>query len=902
MGTTEEEKRLNDDKNKVAYWRRWGPYLSERQWGTVREDYSPDGKAWDYFPHEHARYRAYRWGEDGLCGLSDNHQRLCLAFAFWNGNDQILKERLFGLSGKEGNHGEDVKECYYYLDNTPTHSYMKYLYKYPQKAFPYEKLVAESTRRSREEPEYELMDTGIFDEDRYFDIFIECAKKTPNDLIIKVTVCNRGPEKQRLHLLPTLWFRNTWSWKKGQHKPMITVDSQQGEFVSLRAEHPTLGEYRLIGSGTPRLLFTENETNRSHLFGTPNEAPYVKDAFHSYVVNGQEDAVNQARIGSKAALYYVSAIEANGQAVFYLRLTDASNSYETLFEDAQQCLDQRKTEADAFYQSIMPYPVEEEHGRIERQAYAGMLWTKQFYYYVVEDWLKGDAQPPKPPAERLTIRNFEWNHLYNDDILSMPDKWEYPWFASWDMAFHCIPLALIDPEYAKKQLLLLTREWYMHPNGQIPAYEWNFSDVNPPVHAWAAWRVYKIEKKKAGKGDLLFLERVFQKLLLNFTWWVNRKDIEGKNIFQGGFLGLDNISLFDRSRELPGGGKLAQSDATAWMGMYCLNMLEIALELALHNESYEDIASKFFEHFLYVAEAMGHIGDDRISLWNEQEGFFYDVIHYPDGSQSSLKVRSLVGLAPLYGVMTIEPYMLKKLPGFRRRFEWFLKNRPDMCANVACMSVPGEMERRILSIVDERKLRLILTKMLDESEFLSPHGIRSLSAFHRANCFSLTIDSTQYHVDYEPGETSSWMFGGNSNWRGPIWFPVNFLLIESLQKYFHYYGNDFRLEFPTGSGKLMNLWEIAAEISHRQIDLFTKDAKGERPLYRNWPQKFRTDPYFDHILFYEYFNGDTGAGLGAPHQTGWTGLVAKLIQQSGEYCLIKTTKEFSRGHLDGASQ
>lgn len=884
MDETKEQLRLNEDRDKKRYWRRWGPYLSERQWGTVREDYSDDGNAWDYFPHDHARSRAYRWGEDGIAGLSDNHQRLCFAPTFWNEQDSILKERLYGLTWTEGNHGEDVKEIYYYLDNTPSHSYMKYLYKYPQKAFPYQEILAISRLRKRTEPEYEIFNTHAFDDSAYFDIFIEYAKLSPEEIPIKISVTNRGKNAAPFHLVPTLWFRNTWSWNKENDKPKLSLHRQTEHYSVIKAEHPTLGTRWLAAKGQAEPLFTENETNHARVFGTKNHSLYLKDAFHEYIIEGRNTAVNPNKIGTKSGLHYQVEIDPGETAVFNLMLTDKEPSGEDLFSRQEEIFEERIRETDLFYESISPSHLSEEQKNIQRQAFSGMLWAKQFYYFVVEDWLKGD--PVSPPPKRKLIRNQEWVHLYNDDVLSMPDKWEYPWFAAWDTAFHTIPLAMIDAEFAKRQLMLMTREWYMHPNGQIPAYEWDFNDVTPPVHAWAAWRIYKIDKKKKSRGDIVFLERVFQKLLLNFTWWVNRKDAEGKNIFQGGFLGLDNISVFNRSSEVPTGGRLDQSDATSWMGMFCLNMLTISLELAQYNISYEDIASKFFEHFLYISKAMSHIGEGNLSLWDDEDGFFYDVIHLPDGRQKSLKVRSLVGLIPLFAVTTLEPYVLEKLDGFRSRFEWFSKNRKDLCSLVASMKSSGEKERKLLSIVDRHRLLRILSKMLDENEFLSKYGVRSLSAYHKKHPYSVRVNGEVYEVNYEPGESSSWLFGGNSNWRGPVWFPINFLLIESLQKFHHYLGDEFKVECPTGSGIYKNLWEVSADLSKRLISLFLKEKDGVRPIYSNMPKKLTDDPNFNEwLLFAEYFNGDSGAGLGAQHQTGWTGLVAKLIQQSGEHML-----------------
>ena len=883
---TEEEKRLAQNRDRQAHWYRWGPYLSERQWGTVREDYSSNGAAWDYFRHDQARSRAYRWGEDGIAGISDNHQQLCFAIALWNGADPILKERLFGLTGSEGNHGEDLKEYYFYLDNTPTHSYMKCLYKYPQQAFPYSELVAENRRRSRQELEFELLDTGVFEENRYFDVFVTYAKAAPDDILIEIKVINRGPETKALHLLPTLWFRNTWSWNGTQEKPYLKLAQFEPNFRTIQAYHPVLKERWLYcdrTSANSEVLFTDNETNLKQLFNTSNNSPYVKDGINNYVVNGEKTSVNPQQVGTKASVYYLLEIPPGETSTIRLRLTDSPDLWgdEAFGLNFAEIFQARKAEADEFYQRIAPASLKSDPRQIQRQAFAGMLWSKQFYYYVVEDWLSGDSGTLKPPIEREKGRNHDWGHLYNDDIISMPDKWEYPWFAAWDLAFHVIPLAIVDPDFAKQQLVRLTREWYMHPNGQLPAYEWAFGDVNPPVHAWAAWRVYKIEQKMYDRSDTLFLERVFQKLLLNFTWWVNRKDLEGKNIFQGGFLGLDNIGVFDRSAQLPTGGYLQQADGTSWMAMYCLNMLTIALELAKFNPVYEDTASKFFEHFLYIADAMNRIGKSEITLWDEEDGFYYDVLHLPNGNHFPLKVRSIVGLIPLFAVTTLEQDTLHQLPNFKKRMEWFIHNRPDLKQNVACMQTVGLGTRRLLAIAYQDKLRLILAKMLDEREFLSPYGIRALSKFHAEHPYIFQAETQQYRVDYEPAESTTGMFGGNSNWRGPIWFPVNYLIIESLQKFHHYLGDNFKVECPTGSGQMMTLWEVAQELSKRLSRIFMNDAAGRRPVYGGI-EKFQTDPHWhDLILFHEYFHGDNGAGIGASHQTGWTGLVAKLIQQSG---------------------
>ncbi|MFN6514856.1 MAG: MGH1-like glycoside hydrolase domain-containing protein [Nostoc sp. CreGUA01] len=879
---TQEEIRLAQALDRKVHWQRWGPYLSDRQWGTVREDYSHNGTAWDYFTHDQARSRAYRWGEDGIAGISDNHQRLCFAIALWNGEDAILKERIFGLTGNEGNHGEDVKEYYFYLDNTPTHSYMKMLYKYPQTAFPYSQLVTENQRRSRQELEFELLDTGVFDDNRYFDVFVEYAKNSAEDILIQIKVVNRGSEAKTLHLLPTLWFRNTWSWNGDSSKPTLKEVKLNNGCNTIEASHSTLEKRWLYCQEAKEILFTENETNSQRLFGYANTSAYVKDGINDYIVQGLKEAVNPEKIGTKVAANYILTVGAGESKIVKLRLSDAANLVEPLGKNFDAIFGKRQQEADEFYQRITPHCLNEDMRNVQRQAFAGMLWSKQFYHYIVEDWLKGDRNAPPPPKERQNGRNQEWFHLYNEDILSMPDKWEYPWFAAWDLAFHTIPLAMIDPEFAKYQLDVLTREWYMHPNGQIPAYEWKFSDVNPPVHAWATLRIYQIEQKIYGRTDRQFLERVFQKLMLNFTWWVNRKDAKGNNVFQGGFLGLDNIGVFDRSADLPTGGHIDQSDGTSWMGMYCLNMLAIALELAKNNPVYEDIATKFFEHFLYIADAMNKIGEMEASLWNESDGFYYDVLHLNE-QQITLKVRSMVGLIPLFAIETIEPETLKMLPGFKKRLEWFIRNRPDLRQNVACMETKGIGARRLLAIVSRDKLRSILQKMLDESEFLSPYGIRALSRFHAEHPYTFDVNGCQFRVDYEPAESSSGLFGGNSNWRGPIWFPVNFLLIESLQKFHSYLGDDFKLECPTGSRQMMTLGEIASELSQRLTRIFLRDYSGNRPVYGEM-QKFKNDPHWQNlILFYEYFHGDNGAGIGASHQTGWTGLVAKLIQDFGEY-------------------
>ena len=869
---TQEEFRLEQARFHQAHWQRWGPYLSERAWGTVREDYSPLGDVWNYFPHDHARSRAFRWNEDGIAGICDRHQYICFSIALWNGRDPILKERLFGLNGEEGNHGEDVKECYFYLDSTPTHSYMKYLYKYPQEAFPYLRLVEENHRRNKFVSEFELEDTGIFAGNRYFDVSVEYAKKTPEDILVRITAANRGPARAELQVLPTVWFRNTWTWACDDGAKPSLYEAEG----SIELNHRYLGLRRVRFDGSPELLFTENETNAQRIFNSPNRAPYVKDAFHDYVVHGTRTAVNPERKGTKAAARYILSLEPGESRTLHLQLGPDPSDFGPAFDGI---FASRIGEADEFYATVVPADLPTDSRNVVRQAFAGLLWSKQFYHYVVRDWLKGDPCSPVPPAERLHGRNHEWTHLYNADVISMPDKWEYPWYAAWDLAFHCVPLALVDAEFAKQQLLLMTREWYMHPNGQLPAYEWTLEDVNPPVHAWAAWRVYKIDKKRRGEGDRSFLARIFQKLLLNFTWWVNRKDREGRNVFQGGFLGLDNIGVFDRSKPLPTGGYIEQADGTGWMAMYCLNMLAMAMELARDDPAYEDVASKFWEHFLYIAYAINHLGGH--GLWNEEDGFFYDVLATPDANHVPIKVRSMVGLIPLFAVETIEPVLCGQLAGFNRRLEWFIENRSDLTHNVASMHSPGIGDRRLMSLVDENQLRRILRVMLDEREFFSPYGVRSLSRIHQEHPYIFRADGSEYRVDYQPGESNTGLFGGNSNWRGPIWFPVNFLLIESLQKFYHYFGDDFRVECPTGSGNLMTLWEVAAEISRRMTHIFLKDAEGRRPVNGANPV-YQNDPNWkDLVLFYEYFHGDSGLGLGASHQTGWTGIVAKLLQQSG---------------------
>jgi hypothetical protein len=862
--------RLAEANQDGAQWRAWGPYLSDRQWGTVREDYSADGAAWEYFPHDHARSRAYRWGEDGIAGISDQNQRLCLAVALWNGRDPILKERFFGLTNAQGNHGEDVKELYYFLDATPTHSYLRMLYKYPQREFPYHELEAENRRRSTADPEFELLDTGILDDDRYFDVFVEYAKAAPTDVVMKVTVVNRGPDAAPIHVLPQLWFRNGWTWGRKPGRPeLVARDSSHVE-----ARHPRLETYHWYVDGDPALLFTENETNVTRLFGVPAPGPF-KDAFHERIVDGKIDAVHPEQAGTKAAAWYEATVPPGGTVEFRCRLSETPIARP--FADFDRILASRVAEANEFYEELQAGIERPDSRSIQRQAFAGMIWCKQFYDLDIPEWLEGDPGQPPPPAERRTGRNHDWTHLNNSDVLSMPDSWEYPWYASWDLAFHCIPLALVDAEFAKSQLLLLTREWYMHPNGQLPAYEWAFGDANPPVHAWAAWRVFQLDRKQTGKGDLAFLERIFHKLLLNFTWWVNRKDAEGRNVFQGGFLGLDNIGVFDRSAPLPTGGFIDQADGTAWMAMYSLNLMRISLELAMHNRVYEDLATKFFEHFLHIAEAMTNLGGHGVGLWDDDDQFYYDVLNRSGGGALPLKVRSMVGLIPLFAVETIDQSQLDALPDFAERLRWYLDHRPDLAKLVAKWHVPGRGERRLLSLVPGERLKPILERLFDETEFLSPFGVRGLSSYHRDHPYRLQVDRMELTVRYQPGESDSGLFGGNSNWRGPIWMPVNYLLIESLQRFHYYYHDQVTIECPTGSGRAMTLDQAAAELSRRLIALFEADSSGHRPVLGYHP-KLAGDPHFrDYVLFHECFHGDNGRGVGASHQTGWTGLVAKLL-------------------------
>jgi hypothetical protein len=893
---------MNSEQERLAAhtgatpWQLWGPYLSERQWGTVREDYSPDGTAWEYFPHDHARSRAYRWGEDGLAGISDEQQRLCLSLALWNGQDPILKERLFGLSNAEGNHGEDVKELYYYLDATPTHSYLKMLYKYPQREFPYARLVEENRRRGGEQMEFELLDTGIFDDDRYFDVFVEYAKAGPDDLLLRVTVHNRGPEAATLRVLPQLWFRNTWSWKNSA-RPSL---SRTGR-AAILARHAELGDYTLDCDGAPQILFCDNETNYGRLFGQSQAVGHFKDAFHEFIVHGNRSAISPDSEGTKAGALYQLTVAAGQSAQIRLRLAGSSghgsapsgqgqrtSAATGSFADFDAIFAQRRSEADEFYAGLQADIPDADARLVQRQAFAGMIWSKQFYHYNVLDWLRGDPAQPPPPPERKHGRNADWKHLNNADIISMPDKWEYPWYASWDLAFHTIALALVDAEFAKHQLVLLTREWYMHPNGQLPAYEWAFGDVNPPVHGWAAWRVFQIDRKQRREknpddpGDLAFLERICHKLLLNFTWWVNRKDAQGRNIFQGGFLGLDNIGVFDRSKPLPTGGFINQADGTGWMAMYCLNLLRIALELARHNRVYEDIATKFFEHFLNIAAAINGTEEGALGLWDEQDEFYYDHLCLPDGRTLPIKLRSMVGLIPLFAVEVLEPELFQELPEFACRMDWFLEHRPELAKWVSRWQVSGAGERRLLSLLRGHRMKCLLRRALDETEFLSDHGLRALSKAHEREPYRIDCGGQIPEVRYWPAESQNGLFGGNSNWRGPVWMPLNYLLIESLQKFHYYYGDDFKIECPTGSGRFLTIREVADELGRRLTRLFLKGADGQRPVLKYHP-KLAGDPHFrDHVLFHEYFHGDTGRGAGASHQTGWTGLVAKLIQPRGE--------------------
>jgi len=893
MSETREARRLHEAYEEGVPWLRWGPYLAERQWGTVREDYSPDGDAWGYLSHDQARSRAYRWGEDGIAGISDDHGRLCFALALWNERDAILKERLFGLTNTEGNHGEDVKESYFYLDATPTHSWLRSLYKYPQRAFPYDDLVATNRARTRREQEYELLDTGAFDDDRYFDVFVEVAKEGPDELAVEITALNRGPDPAPIHLLPSLWFRNTWSWGGSEATPrpsLAAVASSPGT-RAIRADHVDLGTRWLVVEGDVPLLFTQNETNSERVFGTANPTPYVKDAFHAHVIGGRADAVNPALAGTKAAAHQRAIVPAGGSATVRLRLTalDPAGAeaaaawpdgpFGATFATAMRA---RRREADAFYASITPPSVDPERARVMRQALAGMIWSKQHYHLDVDRWLEEHGVHPFSPGGRDGgVRNADWVHLFNDDVISMPDTWEYPWFAAWDLAFHTVALGMVDPGFAKGQLDLMLRDLYLHPNGQIPAYEWNFGDVNPPVHAWATLFAYSAERNSGRRPDGEFLAGAFQKLALNFTWWLNRKDPSGRNVFQGGFLGLDNIGVFDRSSPLPTGGMLEQADGTAWMALYAQNMLEISLELASRDAAYADMTTKYAEHFLWIAGAMDRVGDNADELWDEEDGFFYDLLRMPDGSGQRLKVRSLVGLLPLCAVTVIPGDLAERFPEPMARVRRFIARHPDLIANIAAPAEPGVAGRRMLAVLDERKLRRVLARMLDEGEFLSPYGIRSLSRFHLDHPYELDVHGESYRVTYEPAESTTGMFGGNSNWRGPIWFPVNLLIIRALLQYYLFYGDDFRVECPTGSGVQMTLFEVARELADRLVAIFLPGPDGGRPLY-GATTRFRDDPHWrDLVLFYEYFHGDNGAGLGASHQTGWTGVVARLIQLFG---------------------
>jgi hypothetical protein len=881
MRTNPETLRLQGTRTNNIPWRKWGPYLSERQWGTVREDYSKDGNAWDYFSHDQARSRAYRWGEDGLAGISDDKQLLCFGIGLWNGKDPILKERLFGLTNSEGNHGEDVKEYYFYLDSTPTHSYMKYLYKYPQSRFPYDDLVTTNKRRNRGDMEYELLDTGIFDADRYFDVFVEYAKQSSEDILIQVSVSNRGPEPATLHVLPTLWFRNTWAWEADSPKPSMKQVITTRGIQAVAAVHTTLGERYLYCDGDIPLLFTENETNNERIFGTANTSRYVKDGINNCVVNARPDTVNPQQVGTKTAAHYNISVGAGETATIRLRLSDLPHSaLRDPFKGFDEMLETRRLEADEFYQAITPETVSKDEALVMRQALAGMLWSKQYFGFDVDTWLEEHGVNPMSPRG-TQIRNNEWSHMVNQHIISMPDKWEYPWYAAWDLAFHTIALSTVDVDFAKEQLDLMLQQSYLHPTGQIPAYEWNFSDVNPPVHAWATIFLYRTEQMLRGNGDLEFLKRSFSKLVLNFSWWVNRKDRFGKNLFEGGFLGLDNIGVFDRSAQLPTGGHLEQADGTAWVSLFCQNMLEISIELAAHDAQFEDMAMKFAEHFLWIARAMNQVGPD--GMWDEEDGFYYDVLRLPDGNATRLKVRSMVGLLPLCAATVIEPWQRERVPRVTEVLQERWRRMPDLRSSIhpTGRGYFGYGERGIAALVNPERLRRILTRMLDENEFLSPYGIRALSRYHDEHPYVVHVGGQEYRVNYLPAESDTGMFGGNSNWRGPIWMPVNALLIRALLQYYLYHGDNFKIECPTGSGNLMNLFEVAREISHRLTRIFTRDQSGRRPVYGG-TEKFQSDPHWkDYILFYEYFHGDNGAGLGASHQTGWTGVVAKLIELFG---------------------
>jgi hypothetical protein len=891
---TAERSRLAEARDKDVAWKQWGPYLSERQWGTVREDYSADGNAWDYFSHDQARSRAYHWGEDGIAGISDDKQRLCFALALWNGEDPILKERMFGLTNSEGNHGEDVKEYYYYLDSTPTHSYMKYLYKYPQRAYPYSDLVDTNRARGRQDMEYELIDTGVFDDDRYFDVTIEYAKASPDDILVRVSVDNRGPGAATLHVLPTLWFRNTWHARKDAQKPSLAADG-----AAIVARHAQLGDFRLECEGAPTLLFTDNETNNRRLFNGEDASPYVKDAFHQYLVGGRADAVNPARTGTKSAALYKITVPARGNSALRFRLHRASEKSAAFDKTFDATFSERLAEADAFYASITPKTTSEDEARVMRQAFAGMLWGKQYYGFDADRWLEEHQAHPLHGQLR-EIRNREWYHMVNDHVISMPDKWEYPWYAAWDLAFHCIVLAAVDPDFAREQLELMLRETYMHPSGQIPAYEWNYSDVNPPVHAWATVFLHRTAQALGEESSIEFVKRSFNKLAFNFNWWVNRKDRFGKNVFEGGFLGLDNIGVFDRSAALPTGGHLEQADGTAWVALFCQNLVELAAELAIEDPSYQDMCTKFVEHFLWVAQGMNHTGP--AGMWDDEDGFYYDVLRLPDGNAQRLKVRSMVGLLPLCATTVIEPSQREHLPRVMRAFTARLERMPELLDSVHATGPDhrGVAGRGIFALVSESRLRRILTRMLDEDEFLSDYGIRALSKFHGDHPYVFHVGGQEYRVSYLPAESDSGMFGGNSNWRGPIWMPVNVLIIRALLQYYMYYGDNFRIECPTGSGRMMNLYEVSREIASRLARIFLRGADGRRPVFGG-AKKFQEDPNFrDHILFYEYFHGDNGAGLGASHQTGWTGLVARLIQMYGALDPAQVLEAGKRGLLAAA--
>ena len=870
---TAEEKRLAVADTDKKLWRKWGPYLSERQWGTVREDYSPDGSAWDYFPHDHARSRTYRWGEDGIAGISDRFMNLCFSVAFWNGKDPIIKERLFGLTGPDGNHGEDCKELYYYLDNLPSHAYMKYLYKYPQGKFPYSELLQESKRRGKTDREYELLDTGVFDEDKYFDITIEYCKNSEEDIFIKVKARNVGPEAAELHLIPTLWFRNLWSFGLTKHRPYMYTAQQGDNWGAVKAEHHRIGNFFLYYEQPDKTLFTENETNMERVFNTPNRSPYVKDAINDAIVNNDYQWVTKKHSGTKFSPLYVRTIASGETQEIKLRLSEFDLE-QNPFEGYEAAFEERISEADQFYSKFIPENLPEDLKKIQRQAFAGMLWSKQYYEIDVESWLEGDPGQPKPPESRKKGRNKEWKGLYNKDIISMPDKWEYPWYAAWDLAFHCVPLAMIDPTFAKNQLITIMREWYMAPNGQIPAYEWAFGDVNPPVQAWAVLKVYHTEHKHYGIKDVNFLKRAFSKLMLNFTWWVNRKDSKGKNVFEGGFLGLDNIGIFDRSNRLPGGGRLEQADGTSWMAMFSLNMMQMALEICQYDTSFEDVATKFYEHFVLISESLNKSGNQWVGAWDEEGGFFYDVLQLPDKTFIRLKIHSLVGLTPLYGVSLVEKEKLKDIPDFIKRLKWFRKYRLRK-KKFLVIDEFNEGEDILFSLIPKERVVKLIQAMIDESEFLAPGGIRSLSKRHEKR-YSISIEGEDYSIDYEPGESNTELFGGNSNWRGPVWFPTNYLLIEALREYHKYYGESLKLEFPKGSGELLNLKEIANKICDRLIGIFRVDENGERPVPGKHPFSLKENNK-DLILFYEYFHGENSRGIGASHQTGWTGIVAKLI-------------------------